>query len=90
MTQHKTPGPAVLGGTLLPWLSCHGNVRLAVERILGATVRRAQLQPAAMPTASARTGSAVVMPTHDVDEAVRLVDPVVMTANRSAATISRT
>ena len=44
----KGPGPerAVVfqNHSLLPWMSCHDNVYLAVERVFGATESRAQLR----------------------------------------------
>jgi len=44
----KGPGPerAVVfqNHSLLPWMSCHNNVYLAVERVFGATESRAQLR----------------------------------------------
>jgi nitrate/nitrite transport system ATP-binding protein len=146
------PGPerAVVfqNHSLLPWLTCFGNVHLAVERVFGAREGKAQL--AARTTAAlelvglaqaaqkhpeeisggmkqrvgiaralamepkvllldepfgaldaltrahlqdelmgivAKTGSTVVMVTHDVDEAVLLSDRIVMMTNGPAATI---
>ncbi len=134
--------------SLLPWLSCHDNIHLAVERVFGASESRNQLRTrtaAALElvglTAArdklpqeisggmkqrvgiaralamepqvllmdepfgaldaltrahlqdellgivARTGSTVVMVTHDVDEAILLSDRVVMMSNGPAATI---
>jgi nitrate/nitrite transport system ATP-binding protein len=134
--------------SLLPWLTCHENVLLAVERVFGATESKAQLKErtrAALAlvglTAAeqkrpneisggmkqrvgiaralsmepkvllmdepfgaldaltrahlqdellkivAKTGSTVVMVTHDVDEAVLLSDRIVMMTNGPAATI---
>ena len=134
--------------SLLPWLTCAGNVLLAVERVFGArepTVRlqqrtqralelvglaaaagkypeeisggmkqrvgiaralameprillmdepfgaldaltRARLQDELLAIV-AKTGSTVVMVTHDVDEAVLLSDRIVMMTNGPAATI---
>jgi nitrate/nitrite transport system ATP-binding protein len=134
--------------SLLPWLTCHENVHLAVERVFGAKENKAQLKArtsAALAlvglTAAAhkrpheisggmkqrvgiaralsmepkvllmdepfgaldaltrahlqdellkivaKTGSTVVMVTHDVDEAVLLSDRIVMMTNGPAATI---
>jgi nitrate/nitrite transport system ATP-binding protein len=134
--------------SLLPWLTCHENVLLAVERVFGASESKAQLKErtrAALAlvglTAAeqkrpneisggmkqrvgiaralsmepkvllmdepfgaldaltrahlqdellkivAKTGSTVVMVTHDVDEAVLLSDRIVMMTNGPAATI---
>jgi nitrate/nitrite transport system ATP-binding protein len=134
--------------SLLPWLTCHENVYLAVERVFGATESKVQLKErtrAALAlvglTAAeqkrpneisggmkqrvgiaralsmepkvllmdepfgaldaltrahlqdellkivAKTGSTVVMVTHDVDEAVLLSDRIVMMTNGPAATI---
>jgi nitrate/nitrite transport system ATP-binding protein len=134
--------------SLLPWLTCHENVYLAVERVFGAKETKAQLKTrtsAALAlvglTAAAqkrpheisggmkqrvgiaralsmepkvllmdepfgaldaltrahlqdellkivaKTGSTVVMVTHDVDEAVLLSDRIVMMTNGPAATI---
>ncbi|MFP5439932.1 MAG: ABC transporter ATP-binding protein, partial [Gammaproteobacteria bacterium] len=146
------PGPerAVVfqNHSLLPWLTCHGNVHLAVERVFGGREGKAQLNArteAALelvglthamhkrPTEIsggmkqrvgiaralamepqvllmgepfgaldaltrahlqdelmrivARTGSTVIMVTHDVDEAVLLADRIVMMTNGPAATI---
>ena len=134
--------------SLLPWLTCSGNVHLAVERVFGATetkvelalrtrkalelvglahaadkhpeeisggmkqrvgiaralamepkvllldepfgaldaLTRANLQDELMAIV-AKTGSTVVMVTHDVDEAVLLSDRIVMMTNGPAATI---
>ena len=146
------PGPerAVVfqNHSLLPWLTCAGNVHLAVERVFGATgskaelavrtrkalelvglahaadkhpeeisggmkqrvgiaralamepkvllldepfgaldaLTRAHLQDELMAIV-AKTGSTVVMVTHDVDEAVLLSDRIVMMTNGPAATI---
>jgi nitrate/nitrite transport system ATP-binding protein len=137
--------------SLLPWLSCFGNVHLAVERVFAATEKRPALkqrthdalalvglthaenkmpheisggmkqrvgiaralamQPAVLlldePFGAldaltrahlqdelakivARTGSTVLMVTHDVDEAVLLSDRIVMMTNGPAATIGET
>jgi nitrate/nitrite transport system ATP-binding protein len=134
--------------SLLPWLTCHQNVYLAVERVFGASESKAQLKErtaAALALVGlthaeqkhpheisggmkqrvgiaralsmepkvllmdepfgaldaltrahlqdellkivARTGSTVVMVTHDVDEAVLLSDRIVMMTNGPAATI---
>ncbi|MCL6263298.1 ABC transporter ATP-binding protein [Craterilacuibacter sp. RT1T] len=146
------PGPdrAVVfqNHSLLPWLTCYGNVHLAVERVFGKSESKAKLaerteQALAMVGLShardkhpneisggmkqrvgiaralvmepkvllldepfgaldaltranlqdelirivARTGSTVVMVTHDVDEAVLLSDRIVMMSNGPAATI---
>jgi nitrate/nitrite transport system ATP-binding protein len=134
--------------SLLPWLTCAGNVHLAVERVFGAkesksdlaartkralalvglaqaadkhpdeisggmkqrvgiaralamepkvllldepfgaldALTRAYLQDELMAIV-AKTGSTVVMVTHDVDEAVLLADRIVMMTNGPAATI---
>ena len=134
--------------SLLPWLTCHGNVHLAVERVFGDkepkaklaerteaalalvglsaastkhpdeisggmkqrvgiaralamepkvllldepfgaldALTRAHLQDELMGIV-AKTGSTVVMVTHDVDEAVLLSDRIVMMTNGPAATI---
>jgi len=134
--------------SLLPWLTCAGNVHLAVERVFGASeskaelalrtrkalelvglahaadkhpeeisggmkqrvgiaralamepkvllldepfgaldaLTRANLQDELMAIV-AKTGSTVVMVTHDVDEAVLLSDRIVMMTNGPAATI---
>jgi len=134
--------------SLLPWLTCAGNVHLAVERVFGETesrlqlaartkralalvglghaaekhpeeisggmkqrvgiaralamepkvllmdepfgaldaLTRAHLQDELMGIV-AKTGSTVVMVTHDVDEAVLLSDRIVMMTNGPAATI---
>ncbi len=134
--------------SLLPWLTCFGNVHLAVERVFGEresraalaertrlalelvglvsathkypdeisggmkqrvgiaralamepkvllldepfgaldALTRAHLQDELM-TIVAKTGSTVVMVTHDVDEAVLLSDRIVMMTNGPAATI---
>jgi nitrate/nitrite transport system ATP-binding protein len=146
------PGPerAVVfqNHSLLPWLTCAGNVHLAVERVFGAVetkaelalrtrkalelvglahaagkhpeeisggmkqrvgiaralamepkvllldepfgaldaLTRAHLQDELMAIV-AKTGSTVVMVTHDVDEAVLLSDRIVMMTNGPAATI---
>ena len=146
------PGPerAVVfqNHSLLPWLSCLDNVLLAVERVFGASEKKAQLKARAqaalelvgLSQAAAKrpheisggmkqrvgiaralamepkvllmdepfgaldaltrarlqdelmkivqkTGSTVVMVTHDVDEAVLLSDRIVMMTNGPAATI---
>ena len=134
--------------SLLPWLTCHGNVHLAVERVFGERETKVQLAertkgalalvglaPAAgkypdeisggmkqrvgiaralamepkvllldepfgaldaltrahlqdeLLAIVAKTGSTVVMVTHDVDEAVLLSDRIVMMTNGPAATI---
>ncbi|MGQ0530361.1 MAG: ABC transporter ATP-binding protein [Panacagrimonas sp.] len=134
--------------SLLPWLSCYGNVYLAVERVFGAAESRAQLKARteaalelvglthardkrpneisggmkqrvgiaralamepkvllmdepfgaldaltranlqdSLMEIQAKTGSTVVMITHDVDEAVLLSDRVVMMTNGPAATV---
>ncbi|MDB5840945.1 MAG: transporter ATP-binding protein, partial [Herminiimonas sp.] len=134
--------------SLLPWLTCHENVYLAVERVFGAAESRAQLKErtrAALALVGlshaeqkrpheisggmkqrvgiaralsmepkvllmdepfgaldaltrahlqdellkmvAKTGSTVVMVTHDVDEAVLLSDRIVMMTNGPSATI---
>ncbi|MDB5763841.1 MAG: transporter ATP-binding protein [Herminiimonas sp.] len=134
--------------SLLPWLTCHENVHLAVERVFGATETRAQLKERTRGALAlvglthaeqkrpheisggmkqrvgiaralsmepkvllmdepfgaldaltrahlqdellkivAKTGSTVVMVTHDVDEAVLLSDRIVMMTNGPAATI---
>ena len=134
--------------SLLPWLTCHENVYLAVERVFGAKEEKAQLkartkaalelvglsaaehkrpheisggmkqrvgiaralsmepkvllmdEPFGALDALTRahlqdellkivekTGSTVVMVTHDVDEAVLLSDRIVMMTNGPAATI---
>src|SRR5687767_5640415 len=134
--------------SLLPWLTCTGNVHLAVERVFGESETRAQLaertrtalglvglahaaakypdeisggmkqrvgiaralamEPKVLlldePFGAldaltrahlqdellaivAKTGSTVVMVTHDVDEAVLLSDRIVMMTNGPAATI---
>lgn len=136
--------------SLLPWLTCHENVYLAVERVFGAAESKADLkQRAAVALALvgltaaahkrpheisggmkqrvgiaralsmepkvllmdepfgaldaltrahlqdellkivAKTGSTVVMVTHDVDEAVLLSDRIVMMSNGPAATIGQ-
>jgi nitrate/nitrite transport system ATP-binding protein len=134
--------------SLLPWLTCAGNVYLAVERVFGETESKAQLNARTMKALElvhlahaaqkhpeeisggmkqrvgiaralamepkvllldepfgaldaltrahlqdelmgivAKTGSTVVMVTHDVDEAVLLSDRIVMMTNGPAATI---
>jgi nitrate/nitrite transport system ATP-binding protein len=134
--------------SLLPWLTCAGNVQLAVERVFGAKETRAQqrerthaalalvglaqaagkypeeisggmkqrvgiaralaMEPRVLlmdePFGAldaltrahlqdelmgivARTGSTVVLVTHDVDEAVLLSDRIVMMTNGPAATL---
>jgi nitrate/nitrite transport system ATP-binding protein len=137
--------------SLLPWLTCAGNVHLAVERVFGATepksklhqrtrdalalvgltaaaakhpeeisggmkqrvgiaralamepkvllldepfgaldaLTRAHLQDELLAIV-AKTGSTVVMVTHDVDEAVLLSDRIVMMTNGPTATIGET
>src|SRR5258708_1965175 len=137
--------------SLLPWLSCFGNVYLAVERVFAGAEKKSALkqrthdalalvglthaehkmpheisggmkqrvgiaralamQPAVLlldePCGAldaltrahlqdelakivARTGSTVLMVTHDVDEAVLLSDRIVMMTNGPAATIGET
>ncbi len=134
--------------SLLPWLTCHENVYLAVERVFGATETNAQLKERTKSALAlvglthaehkrpheisggmkqrvgiaralsmepkvllmdepfgaldaltrahlqdellkivAKTGSTVVMVTHDVDEAVLLSDRIVMMTNGPSATI---
>ncbi len=134
--------------SLLPWLTCHENVYLAVERVFGATESKAKLKERTQSALAlvgltqaqhkrpaeisggmkqrvgiaralsmepkvllmdepfgaldaltrahlqdellkivAKTGSTVVMVTHDVDEAVLLSDRIVMLTNGPAATI---
>ena len=134
--------------SLLPWLTCHGNVHLAVERVFGERETKAQLSERTKEALAlvglahatgkypdeisggmkqrvgiaralamepkvllldepfgaldaltrahlqdellgivAKTGSTVVMVTHDVDEAVLLSDRIVMMTNGPAATI---
>ena len=134
--------------SLLPWLTCAGNVHLAVERVFGENESRAKLASRTTEALSlvglaaaaskypdeisggmkqrvgiaralameprvllldepfgaldaltrarlqdelmaivAKTGSTVVMVTHDVDEAVLLSDRIVMMTNGPAATI---
>jgi nitrate/nitrite transport system ATP-binding protein len=134
--------------SLLPWLTCAGNVHLAVERVFGESESRAQLASRTAAALSlvglaaaatkypdeisggmkqrvgiaralameprvllldepfgaldaltrarlqdelmaivAKTGSTVVMVTHDVDEAVLLSDRIVMMTNGPAATV---
>ena len=134
--------------SLLPWLTCAGNVHLAVERVFGEAESRAKLASRTTEALSlvglaaaaakypdeisggmkqrvgiaralameprvllldepfgaldaltrarlqdelmgivAKTGSTVVMVTHDVDEAVLLSDRIVMMTNGPAATI---
>src|SRR4051812_18119044 len=134
--------------SLLPWLTCHENVYLAIERVFGATENKAQLKERARAALAlvglshaekkrpheisggmkqrvgiaralsmepkvllmdepfgaldaltrahlqdellkivAKTGSTVVMVTHDVDEAVLLSDRIVMMTNGPSATI---
>lgn len=134
--------------SLLPWLTCAGNVYLAVEKVFGGTEKKSQLKDRTMaalalvgltPAADklpkeisggmkqrvgiaralamepnvllmdepfgaldaltrahlqdelmrivARTGSTVVMVTHDIDEAVLLSDRIVMMTNGPSATI---
>ena len=143
----RGPGPdrgvVFQNHSLLPWLTCYGNVALAVERVFGDRVKertqaalalvglshaqdrfphqisggmkqrvgiaralamepkvllldepfgaldaltRATLQDELMRIVE-RTGSTVVMVTHDVDEAVLLSDRVVMMTNGPAARI---
>jgi nitrate/nitrite transport system ATP-binding protein len=148
----KGPGPdrgvVFQNHSLLPWLTCAGNVLLAVERVFGETEKKAQLaertaaalQLVGLEHAAtkypdevsggmkqrvgiaralameprillldepfgaldaltrahlqdelmgivAKTGSTVVMVTHDVDEAVLLSDRIVMMTNGPAAGI---
>jgi len=148
----NAPGPdrAVVfqNHSLLPWLTCAGNVYLAVERVFGGKEPKAKLQERTMKALElvhlehaaqkhpeeisggmkqrvgiaralamepkmllldepfgaldaltrahlqdelmgivAKTGSTVVMVTHDVDEAVLLSDRIVMMTNGPAATI---
>jgi nitrate/nitrite transport system ATP-binding protein len=148
----KGPGPdrgvVFQNHSLLPWLSCAGNVLLAVERVLGDRESKAQLKARALASLDLvglshaadkhpneisggmkqrvgiaralamepkmllmdepfdaldaltrarlqdelmkivqRTGSTVMMVTHDVDEAVLLSDRIVMLTNGPAATI---
>lgn len=134
--------------SLLPWLTCHENVYLAVERVFGASESKAQLKERTKGALAlvglthaeqkrpheisggmkqrvgiaralsmepkvllmdepfgaldaltrahlqdellkivAKTGSTVVMVTHDVDEAVLLSDRIVMMTNGPSATI---
>jgi nitrate/nitrite transport system ATP-binding protein len=134
--------------SLLPWLTCHENVYLAIERVFGAAESRAQLKQRTKDALAlvglshaekkrpneisggmkqrvgiaralamepkvllmdepfgaldaltrahlqdellkivAKTGSTVVMVTHDVDEAVLLSDRIVMMTNGPQATI---
>ncbi len=134
--------------SLLPWLTCAGNVYLAVERVFGGQEKKSQLKERTAAALSlvglshaaeklpkeisggmkqrvgiaralamepdvllmdepfgaldaltrahlqdellrivARTGSTVVMVTHDIDEAVLLSDRIVMMTNGPAATI---
>ena len=74
--------------SLLPWLTCAENVFLAVERVFGAldALTRAHLQDELLKIV-AKTGSTVLMVTHDVDEAVLLSDRIVMMTNGPAATV---
>jgi nitrate/nitrite transport system ATP-binding protein len=137
--------------SLLPWLTCAGNVHLAVERVFGAAEPKAKLHERTRDALAlvgltaaaakypeevsggmkqrvgiaralamepkvllldepfgaldaltrahlqdellaivAKTGSTVVMVTHDVDEAVLLSDRIVMMTNGPAATIGET
>ncbi|WP_395825061.1 ABC transporter ATP-binding protein [Collimonas sp.] len=134
--------------SLLPWLTCHENIYLGVERVFGATENKSQLKERTDAALSlvglsaagqkrpheisggmkqrvgivralamepkvllmdepfgaldaltrahlqdellkivAKTGSTVVMVTHDVDEAVLLSDRIVMMTNGPAATV---
>lgn len=134
--------------SLLPWLTCFGNVYLAVEKVFGEKEKKAQLKERTINALAlvglapardkfpkeisggmkqrvgiaralamepsvllldepfgaldaltrahlqdellsivARTGSTVVMVTHDIDEAVLLSDRIVMMTNGPAATI---
>ena len=134
--------------SLLPWLTCHENIYLGIERVFGATESKAQLKERTLAALAlvgltpaekkrpneisggmkqrvgiaralamepkvllmdepfgaldaltrahlqdellkivAKTGSTVVMVTHDVDEAVLLSDRIVMMTNGPAATI---
>lgn len=134
--------------SLLPWLTCHENIYLGVERVFGATENKVQLKERTQAALAlvglthaehkrpneisggmkqrvgiaralamepkvllmdepfgaldaltrahlqdellkivAKTGSTVVMVTHDVDEAVLLSDRIVMMTNGPSATI---
>jgi nitrate/nitrite transport system ATP-binding protein len=78
--------------SLLPWLTCHEKSMelkvLLMDEPFGAldALTRAHLQDELLKIV-AKTGSTVVMVTHDVDEAVLLSDRIVMMTNGPAATI---